>query len=239
MVDLPEVISHFNLAESGDGGVERKRALPGLKTNSAELRIKPMETPLSLETTRTALLSMDLQTAIVSRYVQNQEEFLERVTSLLNEARRLGMSVIHVQVGFRPGLPEVSIRNPLFGAIKGSAQHQQMFQGPGGAIHPAVAPQGDDIVVTKHRVSAFAGTDLDMILRAGDIDTLVLFGIATSGVVLSTLLDASDADYRLILIQDCCIDSDPAVHACLLEKVFPRRATILSAGEFLDTLKSS
>jgi nicotinamidase-related amidase len=76
-----------------------------------------------------------------------------------------------------------------------------------------------------------------MILRAREIDTLILFGIATSGVVLSTLLHASDADYRLIVIQDCCADLDPEVHACLMEKIFPRRATVLTAGEFLDALK--
>jgi len=52
-----------------------------------------------------------------------------------------------------------------------------------------------------------------MILRAKEIDTLVLFGIATSGVVLSTLLDASDADYRLIVVKDCCLDNDADVHA--------------------------
>jgi len=64
----------------------------------------------------------------------------------------------------------------------------------------------------------------------------VLFGIATSGVVLSTLLDASDADYCLIVVKDCCIDNDADMHACLMEKVFPRRATVLSAGELREAL---
>ena len=113
-------------------------------------------------------------------------------------------------------------------------KHQQLFQGPTGAIHPAVAPQVDDIVITKHRVSAFTGTDLDMILRAKDIDTLILFVIATSGVVLSTLLHASDADYRLIVIKDCCADLDPETHTHLLEKIFPRQATVASATDFLE-----
>ena len=87
-------------------------------------------------------------------------------------------------------------------------------------------------------VSAFAGTDLDMILRAKDIDTLILFGIATSGVVQSTVLHAADADYRLVVIKDCCADLDTEVHACLVDKIFPRQATVLSATEFLEGLKS-
>jgi nicotinamidase-related amidase len=185
------------------------------------------------DTSRTAVLSMDLQNAIVSIYAKNDEELMPRAAGVLSAARSHGVKVIHVQVGFRPGLPEVNPRNALFGAIKTSPEWQKIFQGPAGQIHSSVAPQGDDIVVTKHRVSAFAGTDLEMILSANDIETLILFGIATSGVVLSTLLEASDADYRLIMVRDCCIDQDPEVHACLIEKVFPRRATVLTASELL------
>jgi nicotinamidase-related amidase len=199
----------------------------------------PMPIPFPVDPARTAVLSMDLQTFIVSVYVKDQDEFLARAAGVLQASRVRGLTVLHVQVGFRPGLPEVSPRNQLFGAIKNSVQHQKIFEGTAGAIHPAVAPQGEDIVVLKHRVSAFTGTDLDMILRAREIDTLVLFGIATSGVVLSTLLHASDADYRLVVIQDCCADQDAEVHACLIEKFFPRRATVVNAAEFLDVLSTS
>jgi nicotinamidase-related amidase len=141
-----------------------------------------------------------------------------------------------VQVGFRPGLPEVSLRNPLFGAMKRSIEHQQFFQGPTGAIHATVAPQADDLVVTKHRISAFAGTDLEMILRAREIDTLILFGIATSGVVLSTLLHASDKDYHLIVVKDCCADLDAAGHSYLIERFFPRLATVTTSDQLINAL---
>jgi hypothetical protein len=52
----------------------------------------------------------------------------------------LAFSVIHVQVGFRPGLPEVNSRNRLFAAIRVSRQHQKLFEDAAGAIHPALAP---------------------------------------------------------------------------------------------------
>jgi len=191
--------------------------------------------------TRAAVLSMDLQTAIVSIYTKGQgggeEDFLPRIASLLSAARNRGLKVVHVQVGFRPGLPEISSRNALFAAIKNSPQWQQIFEGPSGVIHPAVAPQDGDIVVTKHRISAFAGTDLDMILRANDIGTLVLLGIATSGVVLSTLLHAIDADYRVIVVKDCCADQDVEVHACLTEKIFQRVATVVAAGDLFEATR--
>lgn len=192
---------------------------------------------LSLVPANTAVVSMDLQTSIVSIYTKDNSDLVNCAADVLKEARRLGMTVIHVRVGFRPKLPEVSGRNTLFAGIKNSAQHQAIFEGAAGDIHPVLAPQADDIVVVKHRVSAFAGTDLEMILRANGIDTLVLFGIATSGVVLSTLLEASDADYRLFVVQDCCADLDAALHTCLVERLYPRRATVVTSSEFIGALR--
>jgi serine/threonine protein kinase len=98
-----------------------------------------------------------------------------------------------------------------------------------------LAPKEGEIVITKHRVSPFTGTDLAMILRANDIDTMVLYGIATSGVVLSTLLEAADADFRPAVIKDCCADLDSNLHDCLINKFFPSRASVLSAREFVET----
>ncbi len=195
-----------------------------------------MSTRFPIYPAHTAILSMDCQTGIVSLYVKDDKDaFLNRASSALNHARSTRMTVIHVQVGFRPGLPEVSSRNLLSGAIKSSAQHQKLFQGPLGAIPPAIAPKEGEIIVTKHRVSAFAGTDLAMILRANDIDTLVLFGIATSGVVLSTLLEASDDDFRLAVIKDCCADLDSNLHDCLINRFFPpSRAAVLTVREFVE-----
>src|SRR6266851_2626590 len=187
---------------------------------------------VSFNPAHTAVLGMDCQNGIVSIYGKDPA-MMPRAAQVLAQARALGMCVIHIRVGFRPGLPEVSSRNPLFAAVKSNPQHQQLFAGAAGEIHPALGPEASDIVIAKHRVSAFAGTDLAMILRANEIDTLVLFGIATSGVVLSTLLDACDADFRLAVIKDCCADLDSNVHDCLINKFFLTRASVLSAREFV------
>ena len=199
-----------------------------------------MASSSSIYPAHTAVLSMDCQTGVVSIYAKDDKDaFLTRAASILDHARATGMTIIYIKVGFRPGLPEVSSRNVLFGTIKSSPQHQKLFEGPLGAIPPAIAPKEGEIVVTKHRVSAFAGTDLAMILRANDIHTLVLLGIATSGVVLSTLVEAADADFRLAVIKDCCADLDSSLHDCLINKFFPSRAAVLSAREFVETSGSS
>jgi nicotinamidase-related amidase len=77
-----------------------------------------------------------------------------------------------------------------------------------------------------------------MILRAHGIDTLVLAGVATSGVVLSTLRYAADADFRCVVVQDGCADADAEIHQVLTGKVFPRQATVVSAGQLLAALES-
>jgi nicotinamidase-related amidase len=91
-------------------------------------------------------------------------------------------------------------------------------------------------VITKRRISAFAGSDLEVILRSREIDHLVLTGVATSGVVLSTLRQAADLDYRLTVLADGCYDPDPEVHRILTEKVFPRQADVTTIDDWTKAL---
>jgi nicotinamidase-related amidase len=139
--------------------------------------------------------------------------------------------VIFVGVGFRAGAPEVDPGNRMFGGLAGRG-----LPATGTEFHPEVPPLPAEPVVTKRRVSAFAGSDLDMLLRAQRIDHLVLTGIATSGVVLSTVRQAADLDYRLTVLSDGCLDNDPAVHAVLTEKVFPAQADVLTVADWLKSL---
>ena len=181
----------------------------------------------------TALLVMDVQQGIVDRF-GSDEEYLPRLAAAVQAARGAGIWVIYVTVAFRAGHPEVSERNKSFAAIAGTGRFAN--GDPGAAIHPAVGPADGDIIVTKRRVSAFAGSDLEVVLRAAGTDHLVLTGIATSGVVLSTLRQAADLDYRLIVLSDACADRDPEVHRVLLEKVFPRQALVTETDEWIQSL---
>jgi nicotinamidase-related amidase len=190
---------------------------------------------MTFDIAHTALLAMDCQAGIVSVYIKDGG-FIERAVGVVKAARKAAMPVVHIQVGFRPSLPEISRRNKLFATLKDDPQRQKLFLGEAAMIHPALGPESTDIVVTKHRVSAFKGTDLEMILRAKEIETLVLFGIATSGVVLSTLLDAGDSDFNVAVISDCCADLDPELHTALVTRLYPRRAEVMTAEEFVKGL---
>lgn len=186
----------------------------------------------SFEAGRTALLVMDMQRGILSRY-EDTSELLERFGAVIGAARAAGMPVIFVVVQFREGYPEISPRNKSFSALRQSGA----LTGETAEIHPDVPREPGDVIVTKRRISAFAGSDLDVVLRAHGIESLVLTGIATSGVVLSTLRLAADLDYRLTVLADCCRDRDPEVHRVLTEKVFPMQAEVLTAAEWIAALR--
>jgi nicotinamidase-related amidase len=170
---------------------------------------------------------MDVQNRIVENY-NDDPALLDRLAEAVAAARRAGIPVIYVQVAFRAGFPEISAANRTFSALKG--QPGFTLDADGAQIHDAVAPQDGDVVVVKKRVSAFTGSDLEVLLRGLGVDTLVLTGIATSGVVLSTLREAADRDYGLVVLADGCADGDAEVHRVLLEKVFPRQADVTTVG---------
>lgn len=171
------------------------------------------------DTRGTALLVMDVQHGIVDR-AGDRATYLPRAQSAIDHARESGMRVIHVVVAFRPGAPEASDFFRPFAPMVVGAQ-------------PVLPVADGDVVVVKKRISAFTGSDLEVLLRANDIRHLVLCGIATSGVVLSTLREAADKDFTMTVLSDLCADQDPEVHRVLLEKVFPRQATVTTTAEWM------
>lgn len=185
----------------------------------------------------TALLVMDAQNGIVSRIETGSERLLANLHAATTAARAAGIPVIYVRVAFRPDAPEISMRNRSFAALAGSGG--MGVDDEATQIHPSLAPQEGDIVVIKKRVSAFAGSDLEVVLRSRQIDALVLTGISTSGVVLSTIRQAADLDYELTVLADACADLDPEVHRVLLEKVFPRQATVVDTEAWVTRSAAS
>jgi nicotinamidase-related amidase len=176
-----------------------------------------------------ALLVMDMQTRIVGM-IAEPSVLLANARKAIDAAHAKKIPVIYVVITFREGFPEVSLNNKSFSAIK---QNQAAFADPSQtSVHTDLGSQQGDILVTKRRVSAFTGSDLEVILRSLGIERMVLTGIATSGVVLSTLREAADKDYQLTVLSDGCADMDPEVHRVLLEKVFPRQADVMSVEQW-------
>lgn len=178
----------------------------------------------------TALLVMDMQTAILQN-LPDTAALIARVSSAIAHARAKNIPVIYVVVGFRPGAPEISTNNKGFAASK--ARFANIDAAAFTQIEPSLAPQGDEIIVTKRRISAFAGSDLEVVLRAFGIRHMVLMGVATSGVVLSTTREAADKDFALTILSDGCADADEEVHRVLTTKIFPRQADVMTVEDWV------
>lgn len=181
-----------------------------------------------------ALLVMDVQQAIVDIVDDGSGGYLPRLRGAIDGARAAGIPVIYVVIALRPGFPEVGTRNRALTAIARAGLYVE--GAPGTSIHPEVAPLPGDPVVTKRRASAFSGSDLDVLLRARGIDSLVLTGIATSAVVLHTLCQANDLDFGLTVLSDACLDTDPELHRVLTERLFPQWADVLTVDDWLKTI---
>ncbi len=183
-----------------------------------------------------ALLVMDYQVDTLTKFMTAAQsaDAIACVPDLIAMARDAGMMVVHVVVAFRPGHPEVSPRNPLFSWAKANAVAVAGTEGA--AIHPAAAAREGEPIVVKHRLSPFVGTDLETLLRASGIETLVLAGVHTSGVVLSAVRHGGDLDYRLVVVRDCCADPEAEVHAMLLDIVIAKQATVVTMAELAAAL---
>lgn len=191
-----------------------------------------MPDQLSLERNSTAVIVMDYQYDIASRFGAELDHVVEKVALVLQGARQAGIPVIHVTVRFREGYPEVLPRNRQ----RRLAEHRNIEGSPGAEILPRLAPLPGEVLVTKRRTGPFSTTDLNAVLHAMGSTTLVLMGIRTSGCVLSTVRWAADIDYKLVVVADCCADPEPEVHRVLTEKVFPRQATVVTSQEFLQVV---
>lgn len=183
---------------------------------------------------RPVLLVMDFQHGIVERI--GAPSVIDAADRAVRAAREHGVPVMFVRVAFRPGYPEVAESNATFAAAAKQAGDSMTQDHPATQVHASLEPLPSEPVITKRRVSAFSGSDLDVLLRGAGADTLVLAGIATSGVVLSTLRQAADLDYHLTVLADACADPDPEVHRVLTEKVFPKQARVSSADDWAKSL---
>ncbi|MFD8817548.1 cysteine hydrolase family protein [Streptomyces sp. NPDC059627] len=191
-----------------------------------------------LDPARTALLLMDFQPAVLAA-VADPDQALSRAHAALSWARSHDVQVVHVRVAFAPeDFAAVPALNKAFAAV---AEHKYLPDGsPEADLHESFEVSERDITVRKIRFSAFASaTDVRGLLRERGIDTLVLTGLSTGGVVLTTLRQAADDDFALYLLKDATADPDPEVHRVLTEKVFPHQAHVIDTDELPGLTKSA
>jgi nicotinamidase-related amidase len=191
----------------------------------------------ALDPKHMALLVMDFQRGVVERIAES-DALLTRVQQAIVDVRDRGGTIAYVRVAFTEAdWAAIPPANAIFSRVR---ENRLMHdEDPSTAIVDRLAPQPGDIVVRKTRVGAMSTTDLDRQLRDRGIDTLVLAGLSTSGVVLSTLIEAADRDYRLYVLSDGTDDPDAETRDVLLGKVFPRRAQVIDTAGLRTLLQGT
>lgn len=186
----------------------------------------------------TAILAMDFQGSILG-FLPDAAPLLAGVGGAIRALRDRGATIGFVRVGFTDAEVAAFPSHSAMGQRIKAAGPNMHADSPRTAVHEALAPRPSDIVVRKTRVGAFSTTDLHRQLRSAGIETLVLAGVHTSGVVLSTAREAHDLDYRVIVLSDGCADPDPDIHALLVGKILSRQATVMTIGQFVELLSDA
>ncbi|HEY0468667.1 MAG TPA: isochorismatase family cysteine hydrolase [Polyangiaceae bacterium] len=179
---------------------------------------------------KAALIIGDIQRGITAAFPFAQQ-VIPPLTELLPRARAAGVLVVFVRIAFRANRADLPPGNPLFSAFFEAGD--RFHEGTAGT-EIDLPVQSEDVVVLKRRASAFAGTDLELVLRAHAVDTIAVAGVATSAMVAATCYDAADRGYRVSVLRDGCADSDSTVHDFFMDKVFPSRAhEVVSCANWL------
>jgi maleamate amidohydrolase len=195
-------------------------------TRSASAQRMSSQIP-AIAPAQTALVVMHYQTDILGLFPSVAPALLANTRKLCDAARAKGVSVYFANLRFSPGYPEVSPLNKNGQGIK------QLGLFVDDQPSPELAQQANESLIIAHRASVFFGTDLEARLSAQGADSLIMVGIASTGVVLSSVAYASDADFRLYTVKDCCYDPDQVVHEHLFSTAFDSRTTVLSLADAL------
>jgi ureidoacrylate peracid hydrolase len=148
------------------------------------------------------------------------KRIIPSLSGLINNARKFGISIVYVQhtqlsngAYLSPSVIASMLRrwrdeSKLLYTLEGTWGHQ---------IIDEIRPKETDLIVRKHRASAFEGTDLDLILRSLDKKAIILTGVLTERCVEATARDGVLKDYYVVIVEDCIATSSPTLHSAQLE----------------------
>jgi nicotinamidase-related amidase len=198
-----------------------------------------------IDKSKTALLIMDVQNDIVheeGKYKDfgspahaKERNIFEHIKKVLDKAREVGLKVVHVKFGMRDFEAEVKGNHtPILEAVSNLKACD--LNSWGGDIYDLLKPIEGETVVEKNRINSFHRTNLKQILDEDNVDTLILAGVATNYVVEATARHASDDDYKLIILEDCCSSMNQEMHDFSINNILSNLGEISTADEIVGRL---
>ena len=199
---------------------------------------------LRLDPSRCAMIIQDLQNDVIieggafassgSPAHAKQQNVVENVRRLADAARARGVLVIHVWFVVEPGAPGMTLNAPLF---EGVVDNKAMVRGTWGAAPAAgLEPRPGDFVVEKMRMSAWEGTRLETILRAGGRDVIINTGAWTNMSVEHTARTAADKGYFVVLPEDCCSTMNADWHNAAINYALQNVSVVTKADAVIAAL---
>jgi len=152
---------------------------------------------------------------------------LAHAADAIRKAREARVPIAYVRVGFSPDYRECPRASRIFQGAKKAGLFKLGTWGT--QVHPVLAPQPGDFDIVKHRVSPFYATPLEAILRTLGVRRLYVFGVSTSGAVLSAAKDGHDRDYDVVVVEDACCAQSEAQHRAVVEQM-NRMTTIVTSA---------
>lgn len=193
------------------------------KKRRITLNAKPE--PIAIDTATTAVIVIDMQNDFGTKGglfdragldISMIQKAVAPTAQVLAAARNAGITVIYLNMGFRPDLSDLGasdspnrVRHLIFGAGKtvrapdGTESRILIRDTWNTAVVSELTPQDGELVIYKHRFSGFYETEFDAVLRKLGVKSLIVTGCTTSVCVESTVRDAMFRDYQCVLLADC------------------------------------
>lgn len=176
-----------------------------------------------------ALVLLDFQPSVLSS-VAGADDVVAGARAAAAVVSAAGGHVLFVRVAFEDDDYNAFPATSLMGARVKNSRPAMDAGSPTAAVHPSLEASPGDIV-RKTRVGAFSTTDLHERLQGRGVTTLVVAGVHTSGAVLTTVREAHDLDYRVVVVRDASADPDPDVDEFLMTRIFPKQASVVTGNE--------
>ena len=199
--------------------------------------------------TRPAVVTIDLHrghldpaVATLPLPAENAAALVDRAVPLLDAYRELGVPVVHIITAYRNR--EEILDNAYWrfqanrpGSSRAAVAEHNLEGMPGLELMPGIGRDGDAIVRTKQRYDCFIGTDLELVLRAGRHDAVLLLGVNTNSCVIATAIAASVRDYAVFVVEEG-VDTmlGPELHAAALSVIAASFGWVVPAQVTLDAL---
>jgi len=194
---------------------------------------------------RMALVNIDMQNCFVENSplaAPDGPATLERINHLLSACRKAGVMVIHTAHVLRPDGSNMGVMGELIEPVRDGYINKDRSTSN---LHPRLDVQPDDIILDKPRYGSFHGTDLELVLRNRQIDTLIISGICTNICCETTAREANMRDFRVFFLSDGTATfptmgvSAAEIQRVSLATLATAFAQVLSVNEMVEKLESA